>query len=230
MLAVAHLAALGRRRIAHDHRPGAVRGGAACANAATARRSPRPACRALPSLSGSWSEAWGREAVADTLLAAQTRRPTRSSAATTRSRAARSTRCANGASSVPDDVAIVGFDNWDVMTEATRPPLTSVDMNLKALGREAGSAPARDDRRASTLRGRAAAALHPRRPRARAARIRGCGHREADMSKDADIRPVPFADVRVDGAVLARAARDGADAHHPEPARQARGGRHPRIR
>ena len=40
---------------------------------------------------------------------------------------------------VPADVAVVGFDNWDVMAEAARPPLTSVDMNLAALGREAGA-------------------------------------------------------------------------------------------
>ena len=33
---------------------------------------------------------------------------------------------------------MVGFDNWDVMAEAARPPLTSVDMNLDALGRAAG--------------------------------------------------------------------------------------------
>jgi LacI family transcriptional regulator len=39
---------------------------------------------------------------------------------------------------VPADIAIVGFDNWDVMVEATRPRLTSVDMNLRALGHEAG--------------------------------------------------------------------------------------------
>ena len=39
---------------------------------------------------------------------------------------------------VPGDVAVIGFDNWDVMTEAARPPLTSVDMNLAALGHEAG--------------------------------------------------------------------------------------------
>ena len=31
---------------------------------------------------------------------------------------------------VPDDVALVGFDNWSVMTEATARRLTSVDMNL----------------------------------------------------------------------------------------------------
>src|SRR5439155_6700689 len=40
--------------------------------------------------------------------------------------------------SVPHDVAIVGFDNWEVMALASRPPLTSVDMNLRGLGREAG--------------------------------------------------------------------------------------------
>ena len=42
---------------------------------------------------------------------------------------------------VPADVAVVGFDNWEVMAGATRPPLTSVDMNLDALGREAGDVP-----------------------------------------------------------------------------------------
>jgi LacI family transcriptional regulator len=41
---------------------------------------------------------------------------------------------------VPQDVAIVGFDNWDVMTLAARPQLTSIDMNLSTLGREAGEA------------------------------------------------------------------------------------------
>ena len=35
-------------------------------------------------------------------------------------------------------MSIVGFDNWEVMAEATRPPLTSVDMNLRDLGRQAG--------------------------------------------------------------------------------------------
>ena len=62
----------------------------------------------------------------------------RCSAATTRSPAAPPTRCAIWASRVPGDVAIVGFDNWEVMALAARPPLTSVDMNLSALGREAG--------------------------------------------------------------------------------------------
>lgn len=39
---------------------------------------------------------------------------------------------------VPEDVAVVGFDNWTLMAAATRPPLTSVDMNLYQLGRVVG--------------------------------------------------------------------------------------------
>lgn len=39
---------------------------------------------------------------------------------------------------VPEDVAIVGYDNWEIFAAATRPPLTSVDMGLGELGRQAG--------------------------------------------------------------------------------------------
>lgn len=38
---------------------------------------------------------------------------------------------------VPQEVAVVGFDNWDVMVNGARPPLTSIDMNQEALGYEA---------------------------------------------------------------------------------------------
>ncbi|WP_181802276.1 FAD-binding oxidoreductase [Streptomyces shenzhenensis] len=36
---------------------------------------------------------------------------------------------------VPGDVAVVGYDNWDTMALACRPPLTTVDMNLAEIGR-----------------------------------------------------------------------------------------------
>lgn len=39
---------------------------------------------------------------------------------------------------VPKDVSVIGFDNWEIMAAQTRPPLTTVDMNLKDLGRAAG--------------------------------------------------------------------------------------------
>src|SRR5207248_1575336 len=41
---------------------------------------------------------------------------------------------------VPDDVAVMGFDNWEVLTTDARPPLTSVDMNLEEMGRAAARA------------------------------------------------------------------------------------------
>jgi LacI family transcriptional regulator len=41
---------------------------------------------------------------------------------------------------VPEDVAVMGFDNWQVLTSASRPPLTSVDMNLEQVGRAAAQA------------------------------------------------------------------------------------------
>ena len=88
--------------------------------------------------SGVWSEAWGREAVRalfkggpgepDGLFCGNDQ-IARGAADALRELGVR----------VPDDVAIVGFDNWNVMSDAARPPLTSVDMNLDALGREAGA-------------------------------------------------------------------------------------------
>ena len=41
---------------------------------------------------------------------------------------------------VPDDVAVMGFDNWEVVAAEARPPLTSVDMNLEEIGRSAARA------------------------------------------------------------------------------------------
>lgn len=38
---------------------------------------------------------------------------------------------------VPDAVGDVGYDNWEVLSTETRPPLTTVDMNLEVLGRTA---------------------------------------------------------------------------------------------
>jgi LacI family transcriptional regulator len=41
---------------------------------------------------------------------------------------------------IPDDVAVMGFDNWEVLAADARPPLTSVDMNLEEVGRAAARA------------------------------------------------------------------------------------------
>jgi LacI family transcriptional regulator len=136
-MAVAHLARLGRRRIAHVTGPEHF-------EAVRLRRQGWLQALAEAGLApvadfyrpGVWSEACGREAVA-TLF---DRRPAPPDAIF-----CGNDQIARGAAdalrergiTVPDDVALVGFDNWEVMVTACRPPLTSVDMNLKALGREA---------------------------------------------------------------------------------------------
>jgi hypothetical protein len=38
---------------------------------------------------------------------------------------------------VPDDIALIGFDNWEPMALGCEPPLTSIDMCLEDVGRTA---------------------------------------------------------------------------------------------
>ncbi|MFP7696487.1 LacI family DNA-binding transcriptional regulator [Trueperella sp. LYQ143] len=38
---------------------------------------------------------------------------------------------------VPEDIAVIGHDNWHLIAEASRPPLTTIDQNLHDLGQTA---------------------------------------------------------------------------------------------
>lgn len=139
-LAIRHLLGIGRKRIAYvsgpaGHLASQLRGKGAEQVLAAA---------GLPlavqdMLFGQWSEAWGRTAAAILI-----RRPPGervdgifcgsdqvARGVTDGLREARVT--------VPDDISVVGFDNWAVMTEASRPPLTTIDPNLARLGRDSAS-------------------------------------------------------------------------------------------
>ena len=126
-LAADHLLAIGRRRIAHVAGPErflAARLRARGFSAALAAAGVEP-CGAIRY--GEWGERWGREA-AGQLLADQpdaifcgSDQIARGVADTLRAVGRR----------VPDDVALVGFDNWDPMTLGALPPLTSVDPRLE---------------------------------------------------------------------------------------------------
>ncbi len=85
---------------------------------------------------GHWSEEWGRHAV-DMMLAAH---PDLDGFCCGSDQIARGVtdRLRERGIDVPAQVRVTGFDNWDVMALASRPPLTTVDMGLKALGRLAG--------------------------------------------------------------------------------------------
>jgi LacI family transcriptional regulator len=137
-LATEHLIRLGRRRIAHVTGPRefeAVRERSRGYRSAMADAGlPCPASRML---TGPWSEASGRSAT-EKLLA---QRPRIDAIFCGSDQIARGVIDALRESGVrvPDDVAVVGFDNWDVIAAATRPPVTTIDMNLRELGRQAGS-------------------------------------------------------------------------------------------
>jgi LacI family transcriptional regulator len=130
--AVEHLLATGRRRIAHvtgpaGHHAASVRAAAFTAALAAHGSEPAVAVRF-----GEWSEAWGRLAVRDLpevdAVLCGSDQIARGAAEELRATGRR----------VPADVALVGVDNWRVFSQASRPPLTSVDLNLEAIGRRAG--------------------------------------------------------------------------------------------
>ncbi|SOD58595.1 transcriptional regulator, LacI family [Streptomyces zhaozhouensis] len=140
-LVVDHLRTLGHRRVAHvggrpEHRTSQVR-------LASLRASLAEAGMELVGepLLGEWSEPWGRQAV-DLLLrrggdAAE--RPPMTAVVCASDQLARAVgdRLRERGVRVPHEVAVTGYDNWQVMWEASRPPLTTVDMDLERLGRRA---------------------------------------------------------------------------------------------
>jgi LacI family transcriptional regulator len=132
-MAAGHLLAIGRRRIAHIAGPErflAARLRAAGFASALAEAGAQP-CGEVRF--GEWSEAWGREAAG--LLLAD--RPDAIFCGSDQiARGVADTLRAVGRR-VPDDVALVGFDNWAPMALGALPPLTSVDMCLEEVGRVA---------------------------------------------------------------------------------------------
>lgn len=135
-LAARHLLAAGRRRIGHITGPSRfmethrrARGLVEVLAAAGLELAGGEA------LFGEWSEDWGRRG-ADMLLRAQPEvdaifcgsdQIARGVVETLRERGCR----------IPEDVAVVGFDNWEAMAVGCRPPLTTVDPNLHEVGRVA---------------------------------------------------------------------------------------------
>ena len=132
---VEHLLAVGRSRLVHITGPEHHHSARVRASATTDCLSDAGLDLVTPPMFGEWSEAWGRHAVG-ILLA----RGASFDAVTCGSdQIARGVADAlrSAGRRVPEDVALVGFDNWDVMALASQPPLTTVDMDLEGLGRAA---------------------------------------------------------------------------------------------
>jgi LacI family transcriptional regulator len=137
-LATDHLVRLGRQRIAHVTGPErfeAVRLRRLGYQDALATAG--IAGDAAQILTGEWSEAWGRTALAR-LFDGHHAAPDAIFCGNDQIARGIVDGLRERGITVPADASIVGFDNWQIIAEATRPPLTTVDMNLKELGREAG--------------------------------------------------------------------------------------------
>ncbi|MBZ9684393.1 MULTISPECIES: LacI family DNA-binding transcriptional regulator [unclassified Mesorhizobium] len=135
-LAVDHFCRLGRKRIAHVTGPASF---AVVHERAQAYRAAliENGLSVIEPLLGAWSEAWGHEAVT-TLFDGGGEKPDAVFCGNDQIARGVIDALRERGLSVPGDVGVIGFDNWEIVAEATRPPLTSVDMNLTALGREAG--------------------------------------------------------------------------------------------
>lgn len=137
-IAAAHLLSLGRRNIAYITGP--ERFEAARQRIQGAQKALKEHGLKLPRhrvLHGAWSEAWGYQGVLE--LRAQDRAV--DAILSGNDLIARGVEDALRETGVriPEDIAVVGFDNWEIIAEAARPPLTSIDMNLLELGRQAGA-------------------------------------------------------------------------------------------
>ena len=132
-LAAEHLIAIGRRRIAHVTGPPNHRASIDRRVGVLDALAKQGMTLVFESDYGEWNERWGRSATAmliergedfDAVLCD-------------------SDQIARGALDalkergidVPRQVAVTGFDNWDLIVESTNPMLTSIEMSLEAMGR-----------------------------------------------------------------------------------------------
>jgi LacI family transcriptional regulator, galactose operon repressor len=135
-LATRHLLSTGRARIGHITGP--TRFAASRLRAEGIEKTLAAAGLALAGgsvLYGEWTEEWGRAAT-DMLLRAA---PDIDGIFCGNDQIARGVADAlrEAGRQVPDEIALVGFDNWEIIATACRPPLTTVDMNLRELGHAA---------------------------------------------------------------------------------------------
>ncbi len=137
--AAEHLITLGRRRIAH------IAGDPTYAAARDRVQGVDEAMAAAGlelvdgrAVHGTWSESWGRAATRTVL----DRSPDVDAIVCGSDQIARGVldTLRDLGRDVPRDVAVVSFDNWEILATGARPQLTSVDMAFERLGRRAAQA------------------------------------------------------------------------------------------
>lgn len=131
-LAAEHLLSQGRRAIAHVTGEQTYRAARERADSlqATLEEAGRPIIGGP--LYGDWTQRWGRQA-AHMLLA---RHPDIDAifCASDQLAVAVADVMHETGRRIPDDVALVGYDNWEVFSAESRPSLTTIDLNLQQIG------------------------------------------------------------------------------------------------
>lgn len=133
--AVEHLLSTGRTRIALVLGPAREDSAASKAQAARSVLAARGLELAEEPLTGDWSERWGRQAALQLMrggagidgIVCGNDLLARGVIEALRDLGVR----------VPQEVGVIGFDNWGVMVEGSRPQITSLDLELPEVGRAA---------------------------------------------------------------------------------------------
>lgn len=131
-LAADHLVGQGRRRIAHISGEEGYRAARERAEGFRAVLAEAGHSIVGGALYGDWTQRWGRHA-ARTLLSAHPDIDAIFCASDQIATGVLDTLHELGRR-VPDDIALVGYDNWEVFAAESRPPLTTIDLNLQHLG------------------------------------------------------------------------------------------------
>ena len=135
-LVIDHLVALGRVRIAHITGPASHLSARSRSESVQLRLAEHGLEAPYATLFGEWSEAWGR-AAAEALLEHSPTPPDAITCGSDLIARGVTERLRERGVRVPGDIAVTGYDDWDVMVDGSRPTLTTVDPRLGQIGRRA---------------------------------------------------------------------------------------------
>jgi LacI family transcriptional regulator len=137
-MVVDHLVRTGRRRFLHITGPRRSRAAQQRVVGLRAELKRAEAELVAPVIYGEWSQRWSRRPAAELLR----KYPQVDAIICGSDQIATGVADAivGSGRTIPDDVALTGFDNWIVFAEEMEPPLTTVDMNIEQLGAHAAEA------------------------------------------------------------------------------------------
>ncbi|QQA41719.1 LacI family DNA-binding transcriptional regulator [Pelagovum pacificum] len=138
-LAVSHLIEIGRRRIAHVTGPRRFRVAMERAESWRDTLAAEGLWKEGEALHGDWSQGWGHTAAAHLIDGRPASDwPDAVFCGSDQIGLGMIDAFRERGIDVPGQIAVIGFDNWQVLAAQARPPLSSIDMNLPELGREVG--------------------------------------------------------------------------------------------